>query len=62
MVACGRAVFRAGDKTETIDFSTFSELAEREDELVWKHWPVELVITSVEFTDAANAQQQVKAA
>ena len=52
--AVGRAVFKAGDKTEVVDFSTFDELAEKEDELTWDVWPVELVIISVEYSDGSN--------
>ena len=51
----GRAVFKAGDKTEVVDFSTFPELREKEDNLTWDHWPTELVIVSVEYSDGHRA-------
>ena len=54
--AVGRATFKAGDKTEVVDFSTFDELVEKEDNLTWDHWPTELVMVSVEYSDGSNHQ------
>jgi hypothetical protein len=53
---CGRAVFVAGAAREVVDFTKLAELAEKEDELTWKHWPAELKIVSFDYRPAVNHQ------
>jgi hypothetical protein len=50
---CGRAVFEAGAETETVEFSSMSELREIEDDLTWKHWPTELKLVKLEYKPAS---------
>ena len=59
--AVGRAVFKAGEKTEVVDFSLISELREKEDELTWDHWPTELVMVALSGTFCAVPEKVAEA-
>jgi hypothetical protein len=55
--AVGRAVFKVEGKTEVVDFSTFTELGEKEDNLTWVHFPTDLEIVSLEYSGGTVKHQ-----